>query len=54
LAGLLTGAVPLRGDAPVAVVLSGGNVDLGLLAGLLGDDRRPEGSTAPTAAGTER
>jgi threonine dehydratase len=37
LAGLLSGAVPVDG-APVVVVLSGGNVDLGQLARLLGED----------------
>ena len=37
LAGLLTGAIPLVDDAPVAVVLSGGNVDLGLLGRLLSE-----------------
>jgi threonine dehydratase len=35
LAGLLTGALPLVDDAPVAVILSGGNVDLPLLGRLL-------------------
>jgi threonine dehydratase len=35
LAGLITGAVPLVDDAPVAVVLSVGNVDLPLLGRLL-------------------
>ena len=35
LAGLLSGAIPLADDAPVAVVLSGGNIDLALLARLL-------------------
>jgi threonine dehydratase len=35
LAGLLTGAVPLVDEAPVAVILSGGNVDLSLLGRLL-------------------
>ncbi|HKJ01788.1 MAG TPA: threonine/serine dehydratase [Longimicrobiales bacterium] len=35
LAALLEGRIPLSGDAPVAVVISGGNVDLGVLAGFL-------------------
>lgn len=35
LAGLLTGAIPLVDEAPVAVILSGGNIDLGLLGRLL-------------------
>jgi threonine dehydratase len=35
LAALLSGAVPLAPDTPVAVVLSGGNVDLELLARLI-------------------
>ena len=35
LAALLEGRIPLSGDAPVAVVVSGGNVDLGLLGRLL-------------------
>jgi threonine dehydratase len=34
-AALLTGRVKLSGDAPVAVVLSGGNVDAGLLADIV-------------------
>ena len=37
-AGLLSGAIPLVDDAPVAVILSGGNVDLGLLGRLLTED----------------
>ncbi|GMV08139.1 MAG: serine/threonine dehydratase [Gemmatimonadota bacterium] len=35
LAALLAGRIPTPGEAPVAVVLSGGNVDLGALGGLL-------------------
>jgi threonine dehydratase len=35
LAGLLSGSVPLAAGVPVAVVLSGGNVDLDLLARLI-------------------
>jgi len=35
LAALLTGRIPTRDDAPVAVVISGGNVDLTLLGTLL-------------------
>ncbi len=35
LAALLQGRIPLDGGAPVAVVVSGGNVDLGLLGRLL-------------------
>jgi threonine dehydratase len=37
LAALVTRAIPLVDDAPVAVVLSGGNVDLDLLASLLAE-----------------
>ncbi len=40
LAGLLSGRIP-TGDRPVVVVLSGGNVDLGLLAELLGRGGAP-------------
>jgi threonine dehydratase len=36
LAALVHGRIPTPGDAPVAVVVSGGNVDMGLLARLLG------------------
>jgi threonine dehydratase len=36
LAALLQGRIPLEGDAPVAVVLSGGNVDVERLGALLG------------------
>lgn len=36
LAALLSGKIPLDEDGPVAVVLSGGNVDMALLADLLG------------------
>ena len=35
LAALLSGKIPLHDDAPVVVILSGGNIDLQLLAGLL-------------------
>jgi len=35
LAALLAGRIPHAGDAPVAVVLSGGNVDLPTLGRLL-------------------
>jgi threonine dehydratase len=35
LAGLLSGSIPLEAGVPVAVVLSGGNVDLELLARLI-------------------
>jgi len=37
LAALLEGRIPLE-DGPVAVVLSGGNVDMGLLSRLLSDE----------------
>ena len=36
LAALLAGRIPLEGEAPVVVVLSGGNADLDQLAGFLG------------------
>lgn len=38
LAALLRGRIPLRDESPVAVVISGGNVDLGLLGRLLRDE----------------
>ena len=36
LAALLDGAIPLDGQRPVVIVLSGGNVDIGRLGELLG------------------
>lgn len=38
LAALLQGRIPVSADAPVAVVVSGGNVDLAQLAGFLGPE----------------
>jgi threonine dehydratase len=39
-AAVLARAIPLRGSDRVAAVISGGNVDLGKLAGLIGEGRR--------------